>query len=254
MKHNNNYGVLIMLPEEIYANSAPSEKFKYSHPLNHVPVDDGSLRARLAYDLMAFMGHSDCPYFISPDSYSAYNPANSDDEVDIMIVDGFYKEAGILVDRRLEKEPENNKYMFQKAFLEHLKLEYEKLLNKEERILVNDPRNVNALINKGFALANLNREEEALQIANQALSIDPDNLTILTNKAYIAKLLGLDEVREETLVTAYNVSAKNRIRELEHLESKLLRDFGSVFVEIDTPSTFAEFNKQSGVNKSTMVH
>jgi len=243
-----------MIPEEIYADSVFSHNFKYSHPLSHAPVDDGSLRARLAYDLMAFMERSDCPYFITPESYAQYDPAQSDDEVDIMIVDGFYKEANILVEQRLSESPENEKAQFQQAFLKHLQFEYEKLLEKEDRILSKDPRNVNALINKGFALANLSREAEALDVANKALQVDPENLTVLSNKAYIAKLLCRDALREETLALAYNVSAKNRIRELEHLESKLLRDFGSVFVDIDTPSTFEEFNTCSGAQKSKMVH
>lgn len=243
-----------MLPEEIYASSETSSNFKYSHPLNHTPIDDGSLRARLAYDLMAFMKRDDCSYYMDPETYSGYNPAQSDDEVDIMIVDGFYKEAEIIIDQRLAEDENDDKALFQKSFIQHLKVEYQKLLNKEERILKNDPRNVNALINKGFALANLNREEEALEIANKALRLDPDNLTILSNKAYIEKILCKDSAREKTLMTAYNVSAKNRIRELEHLESKLLQDFGSVFVELDTPSAFDEFNQRSGATQSKMVH
>jgi tetratricopeptide (TPR) repeat protein len=239
-----------MLQEEIYASSATSSKFKYSHPLNHSPVDDGSIRARLAYDLMAFMKRDDCPYYMNPDSYSSYNPSKSEDEVDIMIVDGFYKEADILLDQRLNEDPENEKALFQKSFIKHLQNEYSKLLDREESILKNDPKNVNALINKGFALANLNREEEALELANKALRIDPENLTILSNKAYIEKLLCRDDMRDKTLMRAYNVSAKNRMRELEHLESKLLNDFGSVFVEIETPSAFDAFNQSSGVSGS----
>ncbi len=241
-----------MLPEEIYASSATSSKFKYSHPLNHAPVDDGSIRARLAYDLMTFMNRDDCPYYMNPESYASYNPAQSDDEVDIMIVDGFYKEAEFLIERRLEEEPENEKALFQKSFILHLKQEYEKLLEREERVLKNDPKNVNALINKGFALANLNREEEALALADKALRISPDNMTILSNKAYIEKLLCRDESRDKTLKLAYNVSAKNRMREIAHLESKLLNDFESVFIETETPSAFDEFNQRSGM--SGVIH
>lgn len=241
-----------MLPEEIYASSATSSKFKYSHPLNHSPVDDGSIRARLAYDLMAFMKRDDCPYYMNPESYSGYNPSKSEDEVDIMIVDGFYKEAEILIEQRLNEDPEDEKALFQKSFIQHLLKEYEKLLDREELILKNDPKNINAMINKGFALANLNREEEALKLADKALRIDPDNLTVLSNKAYIEKLLCRDEMREKTLKLAYNVSAKNRMRELEHLESKLLNDFESVFVELETISAFDEFNLRSG--SSDVIH
>ncbi len=247
-------GFLNMIPDEIYASSASSSNFKYSHPLNHTPVDDGAMRARLAYDLMAFMRRSDCNYFISPDSLAGYNPNNSDDEIDIMIIDGFYKEAEILADHRLLADPENEKAQFQKAFIQHLKQEYQRLLEREDKILKTDPENVNALINKGFALANLNREEEALQIADKALRIDPDNLTVLSNKAYVAKLLGRDEMREKTLVQAYNVSAQHRLEELEKQEAKLLRDMESLFMDADMPSAFDEFNAHSGFNESQMVH
>lgn len=242
-----------MLPEEIHASSISSSKFKYSHPLNHAPVDDGSMRARLAYDLMSFMHREDCPYYLNPDSYSTYNPTNSTDEVDIMIVDGFYKEAEILIEQRLEEDEDDEKALFQKAFIQHLKAEYEKLLEREELILKSDTRNVNALINKGFALANLNREEEALAVAKKALRLDPDNLTVLSNKAYIEKLLCRDEARDQTLKMAYNVSSKNKMREIAHLESKLLQDFGSVFVALETPSAFDAFNKLSGAT-STAIH
>ncbi len=248
-----------MLPEEIYANSAFSSKFKYSHPLNHVPMDDGSMRARLAYDLMNFMNRTDCHYFLNPDSADGYDPYNSDDEIDIMIVDGFYKEAEILIDQRLLGDPDNEKILFQKAFIKHLKQEYEKLLAREEGVLKNDPNNMNALLNKGFALTNLNREEEALAVADKALRIDPDNLDILGNKAYIAKILGRDDLREETLASAYNSYAKKRMALLEDQEAKLLEDMGSSFMsldvkEINTPSAFEAFNKHSGVSKSKMVH
>ncbi len=246
-----------MLPEEIYASNASSEKFKYSHPLSHVPVDDGSMRARLAYDLMNFMQRSDCHYFVNPDSIDGYDPSNSDDEIDIMIVDGFYKEANILIDQRLIDDPNNEKLLFQKAFINHLKQEYEKLLEREEHILKDDPNNINALINKGFALTNLNREEEALLVADKALRVDPDNLDILSSKAYIAKLLGRDELREKTLASAYNSYAKKRMSLLENQEARLLEDMNSTFMgfdisEITTPSAFEAFNKQSGFSK--MVH
>ncbi len=245
-----------MLPEEIYASggSSSSKNFKYAHPLNHAPIDDGALRARLAYDLMTFMQRSDCHYFLTPESLSNYDLQSSDDEVDIMIVDGFYKEAEMLIDQRLAKNPDDEKSIFQKAFIKHLKDEYEKLLAREDKILSQDPNNVNALINKGFALANLNREEEALQVADKALKIDPDNLTVLGNKAYVAKLLGRDEVRQSTLAKAYNVSAKLRIKKLEEQESRLLRDFEAAFIMSETPSAFDEFNLRSGYTKSKSIH
>ncbi len=241
-----------MLPEEIYASSSSSSKFKYSHPLNHVPVDDGSMRARLAYDLMTFMKRKDCNYFMSPDTGAGYDPTNSDDEVDIMIVDGYYREADIELTKRLVENPEDEKALFQQAFLQHLKDEYEKLLVREDRRLESDPKDVNALINKGFALANLNREEEALRTVDKALRIDPDNLTVLSNKAYIAKLLYRDELRDTTLVQAYNASAKQRLAILEQQEAALLSDMGSKFVEIDVPSAFDEFNKRSSAGSEAL--
>lgn len=243
-----------MLPEEVYIGASKSSKLRYTHPLNQTPIDDGSMRARLAYDLMNFMGNNDCNYFMNPDAAIGYNPTQSDDEVDIMIVDGFYKEAEILVDHRLEEEPNNEKYQFQKAFIQHLHQEYERLLAREEKTLRDDPRNVNALINKGFALANLNREEEALTIIDQASRIDPENITILSNKAYIAKLLGKDELREKTIMQAYNTSAKHRIAELEEQEARLLEDMDSLFIAADIPSAFEEFNISSGFEQSHMVH
>ena len=244
-----------MLPEEIYASSGSSANFKYTHPLSHETVDDGSMRARLAYDLMTFMERSDCNYFLNPENAAGYHPQYSDDEVDIMIIDGYYKEAEIMINQRLADDPDDEKALFQKAFIQHLQEEYTKLLNREDRILASDPKNVNALINKGFALANLSREEEALKVADKALSVDPDNLMALSNKAQIAKLLGKDELREQTLQQAYNVSAKHRMAKLQQEESKLLRDFESVFMAIEsTQSPFDEFNQKSGYAESTSIH
>ena len=243
-----------MLPDEVYASSAFSSEFKYSHPLSHRPVDDGSMRARLAYDLMTFMKRSDCNYFMNSDSMSGYSPDQSDDEVDIMIVDGFYKEAEILIDHRLESDPDCEKTQFQKAFIQHLRDEYERLLERENKVLKTDPTNVNALINKGFALANLNREEEALLIADKALRIDPDNLTVLSNKAYIAKLLGRDEIRDQTLMQAYNVSAAHRLEKLADQEAQILKEMDSVFMDLEQPSAYDDFNQHSGFNESKMVH
>lgn len=244
-----------MLPDEIYANSGESSSnFKYSHPLNHAPVDDGSMRARLAYDLMTFMKHSECPYFMDPDSFASSEKSQNEDEIDIMIVDGFYKEAEILIEHRLRADPECEKAIFQRAFIQNLTQEYGRLLKKEDEILKYDPTNMNALLNKGFALANLNREEEALVVADIALRIDPDNLNILGNKAYIAKLLGKDQLSEQTLMHAYNVSAEQRLVAIEEQESRLLKDFDSAFIRSEKPSAFEEFNLHSGMNSSDMVH
>ena len=243
-----------MIPQEIYATTASSssEKFSYNHPLNHMPVDDGSMRARLAYDLMAFMKRDDCAYYADPTKDGSYDPHQSDNEIDILIVDGYYKEASFMVDHILEANPQDDKALFQKAFLQHLQQEYENLLEREERLLAIDPKNVNALINKSFALANLDREEEALSTTNKALSLDPENVMALGNKAYLAKNLGQDEMREITLKKAYNVSADNRMKELQYLESKLLEDFEAVFMGLENPSAFEEFNKSSG--HSDMIH
>ncbi len=243
-----------MLPEEIYANSESTSNFKYSHPLNHSPVDDGSMRARLAYDLMTFMKRSECSYFMNPDSFASSEPSQSDDEIDIMIVDGFYKEAEILLDQKLKDDPECEKAAFQRAFINNLKQEYTRLLEQEDQILKHDPKNINALLNKGCALANLNREEEALTTADIALNIDPNNINVLSNKAYIAKLLGLDEIREKTLVHAYNVSATQRLAEIEEKEKRLLNDFDTLLLQDDIPSAFADFNMNSGAESSKMVH
>lgn len=241
-----------MLPDEIYAGTASSANFQYSHPLSHKPIDDSAMRARLAYDLMEFMGQSDCLYYAHPDNGISYNPHEAEDEIDILIVEGNYKEASKLIDYKLSLNPDDERVQFQQAFLQHLRMEYEKILKQEEKILVSDPNNVNALINKSFALANLEREEEALAVSDRALKIDPENLVALSNKAMIAKSLARDTIRDNTLAQAYNVSAKNRMRELAHLESKLLRDFESAFMSFaDTISTLDEFNSISGA-KETM--
>lgn len=242
-----------MLPDEVYADSAHSSKFKYSHPLNHMQVDDGSLRARLAYDLMAFMEREDCNYHVNPTIGQGYAPDTNDDEIDIMIIDGFYKEAELLIEQQLLSSPDDEKIKFQKAFIQQLKGEYERILEREDQVLATDPKNINAMINKGFALANLNREEEALKLADKALYLDPDNLTVLSNKAYIAKLLNRDKLHKDVLKKAYNVSARQRLEQLEQEEASLLRDFDSEFVRIDTPSAFNEFNRQSGYS-SKAVH
>lgn len=237
-----------MIPEEIYASSGPSSQtFKYAHPLSHEPVNDGSIRARVAYDLMTFMQRSDCPYFLDPENFSSYNPDGSEDEIDIMIVDGFYKEAAILAEQRLSVDSQNEKALFQKAFIDHLQREYENLLEREEKILYHEPRNINALINKGFALANLGREEEALALANKALEVDPKNLTVLTNKAYIAKLLGKDDIEEVALARAFDVAKERRIEELRAREAVLLEEFGSEFINDGrAPSAFDDFNQSRG--------
>lgn len=237
-----------MLPDEIYAGTASSANFQYSHPLSHKPIDDSAMRARLAYDLMEFMGYGECPFYATQGNGENYNPHDTNDEVEILIVEGNYKEASHIIEKRLKIDPDCEKTLFQQAFIRHLKMEYKKILDQEERILRSDPYNVNALINKSFALANLNREEEALEVSDRALRIDPDNLIALSNKALIAKSLSKDTIREQTLAKAYNVSARNRMRELQRLESMLLRDFESAFMAHEkTVSAFDEFNKRSGV-------
>lgn len=245
-----------MLPDEIYAGNASSssQNFKYAHPLNHMPVDDGSMRAHLAYDLMTFMGNDDCSYYINPEISESYEPVSSDDEIDIMIVDGFYKEAEILVRHRLREDPHNEKALFQKAFIDQLKDEYRRIIEREEMILATDPKNVNALINKGFALANLNRENEALALLDKALSYDPENVVALSNKAYISKMLWRDRDHDIFLKQAYNASAKHRHEQLARDEARLMRDMDSVLVRIETPRAFIEFNRRSGADGSDMVH
>ncbi len=225
-----------MLPKEIYVRGTPSSKFKYSHPLNHEPVDNDSLRARLAYDLMTFMNRPDCHYFMTPESLAEFDPSASDDEIDIMIVDGAYKEAGILVDERLREDPDNEKLLFQKSFIEHLKQEYAHILEEEEKILKSDPENVNALLNKGVALTNLDRETEALDTLDKALHVTPEALSVLSDKTGMAKVLDLDTARNKNLVRMYNVSSKYR---QIPLTGKWVQPF-------DVRSAFKDFNTRSG--------
>lgn len=245
-----------MLPDEVYVKNSSSARsnLKYAHPLSHMEFDDDMVRARLAYDLMTFMNRADCPYFINSDQVSGYNPSESHDEIDIMIVDGYYAEAEHLADERLLEDPECDKTLFQKAFIEHLKSEYQRLLDHEEDVLRSDPKNVNALINKGFALVNLNRKEDALEAANKALKLDPENLTALSHKAYLAKEMHKDQLYDQTLLQAYNVSAKQRMESLAVSESSLLSDMNSIFMGIVPDSPFlSEFNKTSGMG-SDLYH
>ncbi|MFP4097287.1 MAG: tetratricopeptide repeat protein [Alphaproteobacteria bacterium] len=245
-----------MIPDEIYAGeaSASSSKFKYAHPLNHMPVDDGSLRARLAYELMTFMGRDDCGYYINPENTDGYDPQASDDEIDIMIIDGFYKEAETAVKQRLEDNPDDEKAQFQKAFIDCLKDEYRRIIDREDVILATDPKNVNALINKGFALANINEEDAALETLDRALYFDPDNVLALSNKAYIAKMLWRDKDHAIFLKQAYNACAKMHRKQIEQEDARLLRDMDSEFMHIETPSAFDAFNRSSGYDESNTVH
>ncbi len=239
-----------MLPEEVYVGSSGSSRssLKYAHPLSHMEFDDDMVRARLAYDLMSFMDRSDCPYFINSNKVSGYNPSESHDEIDIMIVDGYYTEAERLADERLLEDKECDKTLFQKAFIQHLKAEYQRLLDHEEDVLKSDPKNINALINKGFALVNLNRKEDALKVADKALKIDPENLTVLSHKAYLAKEMNKDSLYDKTLLQAYNVSAKQRMESLAISESSLLSDMNSIFMGVEPDSVFlSAFNKSSAM-------
>lgn len=245
-----------MLPDEIYAgsNSSSSRGFKYGHPLARMLVDDGSMRACLAYDLMTFMGREECGYYYNPDVTQSYEPETSDDEIDILIVDGFYKEAKNLVNARLKEKPDDEKAIFQKAFIDQLKDTYKRIIEREDVVLATDPKNVSALINKAFALANLECEEDALTLLDKALVYEPDNIMALSNKAYIAKMLWRDKDHDIFLKQAYNASAKHRHREISNNEARLLRDMDSAMMRIETPKAFIEFNRRSGAAGSDMVH
>ncbi len=241
-----------MLPDEIYADSASSAQRQEAHPLNHKTIDDDTMRARLAYDLMTFMSKSDSPQFAQTTTLSGHGTEDSKDEIDIMILDGFYKEAGVLIEQRLQESPKCDKTLFQSAFLNHIRAQYKHVLEQEERILKDEPRNVTALINKGFALANLEREDEALKITNKALDVDPENVTALGSKVFIAKLLGDDELEEQTLADAYNVSAKHRREKLEREESQLLQDFTALMsMEYEG---MPNFSAHAAFNQTSMIH
>ncbi len=237
-----------MIPEEIYASSgSSSQTFKYAHPLSREPVNDSSMRSRIAYDLMTFMQRSDCPYFLDPERLAGHSHDGSEDEIDIMIIDGYYKESLQLINEKLAADEDDEKALFQKAFIEHLQREYQNLLVREERVLERDPHDVNALINKGFALANLGEEEEALNTCKKALIWDPENITALTNTAHIAKNMGDEEQHDKALGKAFEVARKRRIEALQAREAALLEDFGSKFMNDGRmPSPHTDFDKSRG--------
>lgn len=236
-----------MIPDEIYANTAfSSSDIGKAHPLSVSTFDDSAMRARLSYDLLTFMQRSDCSYFLDPDAVARYNPIDSRDDIDILIMDGHYREAASLIDARLADDPDCEKTQFQNAFISYLKNEYASLLERQERILATEPRNVGALINKCYALANLDREGDALEIANQVVSLAPDNLTALSQKAFIEKILGLDDKREQTIKQAYNTLSAKRREEALYREAYLLKDFDAALSRMQAmPSIFKKFNTHS---------
>jgi len=103
---------------------------------------------------------------------------------------GEYEKSIEYFDKILEQEPSNIDAQINKgaALIELEK--YQEAILGYDKVLENDPKNFRALNNKGFALTKLEKYDEAIANFEQVLEIDPLNKTALQNRFFAFHQMG----------------------------------------------------------------
>lgn len=117
--------------------------------------------------------------------------------------------------------------LFEKAVQAITDGEYAKSIEFFNKILKEDPSNIDVLINKGAALIELDRNEEAILNFDKILEIEPKNANALNNKgAALTKLEKYDEA----------IATFDQILEINHLDKSALQNRHIAFKGMDTIS------------------
>jgi len=103
---------------------------------------------------------------------------------------GEYEKSIEYFDKILEQEPSNIDVLINKgaALIELEK--YQEAILGYDKILENDVNNIRALNNKGFALIKLEKYDEAVANFDQIFEIDPLHETALGNMSFLFKKMG----------------------------------------------------------------
>ncbi len=80
-----------------------------------------------------------------------------------------------------------------------------------DRVLIIDPRHVNAWVNKGNALSTLGKPGPALACYDRALAVDPGNVTALGNKAGVLNELGRFKESQEVCTRTIAINPKDPV-------------------------------------------
>jgi tetratricopeptide (TPR) repeat protein len=113
---------------------------------------------------------------------SAYG-VNPDDPYDAMLIERDYQGALEIAEQRLELDPHNPDFIFDKAFALELSGNHEEAFRHYRNVLALQSDNGAALNNAGNALAAMGRGDEAIVYYKQALSVDANDVTASLNLA-----------------------------------------------------------------------
>jgi tetratricopeptide (TPR) repeat protein len=112
-------------------------------------------------------------------------------ESGLLIQGGHPDEAGALLDRALNKYPNEVELLFARVLLNDSRDDLEASEKDLRQILLMQPDNANYLNHLGYMLADrTDRYEEALELLEQAIALDPDNPAIIDSLGWAQYKLG----------------------------------------------------------------
>ena len=141
------------------------------------------------------------------------------------------KEAGIVYDKILSQEPNNIEALLKKGHILGKLARYQQAIIHYDKVLSQDNQNLLAWINKGLAHHFEKEYQIALDCYDKVLESKPNNITTLYNKAStLVKMQNVKEglmVLEKAIKLDFSVKAKAK-QDLDFQEIKILNEFKDI--------------------------
>ena len=141
------------------------------------------------------------------------------------------KEAGIVYDKILSQEPNNIEALLKKGHILGKLARYQQAIIHYDKVLSQDNQNLLAWINKGLAHHFEKEYQIALDCYDKVLESKPNNTTTLYNKAStLVKMQNIKEgliVLEKAIKLDFSIKAKAK-QDLDFQEIKKLNEFKGI--------------------------
>ena len=153
------------------------------------------------------------------------------DEGQTLLNLGNPKEAGIVYDKILSQEPNNIEALLKKGHILGKLARYQQAIIHYDKVLSQDNQNLLAWVNKGLAHHFEKEYQIALDCYDKVLESKPNNTTTLYNKAStLVKMQNIKEgliVLEKAIKLDFSIKAKAK-QDLDFQEIKKLNEFKDI--------------------------
>ena len=209
-------------------------------------IDDFLVQAEekgVYMEILKRMGISESSIYSDFSGFAAANASDKDYELDL---------AEIYYAEKVNKEPENSLYHFQKGVFNAARGAYREAVSDYNKAIEIDPQNAVAYSNRGSTLQDLGRPEEAVSDYNKAIEIDPQNAVAYSNRGHALHALDRHTEAIENYNRAIEIDPQNAVAYSNR--GSTLQDLGRPEEAVSDCNKAIEIDPQNAVAYSNRGH